>query len=142
MSTRRLHDHLTTQDSLAQLALHARYIGRLQRAYETFLPPELANISRVLNVKQGVVIVSAPSGAVANRLRQVLPSLLTAVRESCSEVTEVRVKVQAHEGQQLPACLPRREVSQQARAKLAEGNAGLAPDSELRRALQKLIDRS
>ncbi|OYW32899.1 MAG: hypothetical protein B7Z51_02410 [Methyloversatilis sp. 12-65-5] len=142
MSARRLHDHLAMQDSLAQLALHARTIGRVQRAYEKFLPPELANSSRVLNVKQGVVVVSAPSGAIANRLRQVLPSVLTAVQESCSEVTEVKVKVQAHEGQQLPARPRPREVSQQARAKLAEGSSGLAPDGELRRALQKLIDRN
>ena len=74
MSARRLHDHLNAQDSLANLASHVRQIARVQRAYEKFLPTELTEVSRVLNVKQGVVVVSASSGAVAHRLKQLLPS--------------------------------------------------------------------
>lgn len=142
MSARRLHDHLTAQDSLAQLALHARTIGRIQRAYEKFLPSELTNVSRVLNLKQGMVVISAPSGAVANRLRQLLPSVLEALRQSCSEVTEVKVKVQAHEGHRLPVRGTPRAVSERAREKLREGSSALAPDSALRLALQKLLDHS
>lgn len=94
MSARRLHDHLNAQDSLANLASHVRQIARVQRAYEKFLPTELTEVSRVLNVKQGVVVVSASSGAVAHRLKQLLPSARLALQESCGEVTEVRVKVQ------------------------------------------------
>jgi hypothetical protein len=142
MSARHLHAHLTAQDSLAQLAQHAKTIARVQRAYEKFLPPELTNVSRVLNVKQGVVVLSAPSGAVANRLKQLLPSAVSALRESCGEVTEVRVKVQAFEAHRVSAPTVARAVSAAAREKLAEGCTSLTPDSELGRALKQLLDRS
>ncbi len=142
MSARHLNAHLTAQDSLAQLALHARTIGRVQRAYEKSLPPELTRVSRVLNVKQGVVVVSAPSGAVANRLRQLLPSIRMAVQESCGEVTEVRVKVQAFEPVRVPTRTDARSVSEEARKKVVAGADALASDSELRHALQQLLERS
>jgi hypothetical protein len=142
MAARPLHTHLTAQDCLAQLALHAKSIARAQRAYEKFLPPEMRQVSRVLNVKQGVVIVSAPTGAVANRLKQLLPSARIALQESCGEVTEVRVKVQAFESGPAQAPTARRAVSEFARKKVVAGAATLAPDSELGLALQRLLDRS
>lgn len=142
MATRHLHTHLTAQDCLAQLALHAKSIARAQRAYEKFLPPEMKLISRVLNVKQGVVVVSAPTGAVANRLKQLLPSARMALQESCAEITEVRVKVQAFEPGHAHAPSAPRVVSEVARKKVVAGAAALASDSELSLALQRLLDRS
>jgi len=142
MAARHLHIHLTAQDCLAQLAVHARLIARAQRAYEKFLPPEMKLISRVLNVKQGVVVVSAPTGAVANRLKQLLPSARMALQESCAEITEVRVKVQAFESGPAHASAAPRAVSELARKKVVAGAASLAPDSELGLALQRLLDRS
>jgi hypothetical protein len=142
MAARHLHTHLTAQDCLAQLALHAKSIARAQRAYERFLPPEMKQVSRVLNVKQGVVVVSAPTGAVANRLKQLLPSARIAFQESCGEITEVRVKVQAFESGPAQAPTARRAVSELARKKVVAGAAALAPDSELGLALQRLLDRS
>lgn len=122
--------------------MHAKLIGRLQRAYERFLPPELTGVSRVLNVKLGVVVVSASSGAVANRLKQLLPSARTALQECCGEVTEVRVKVQAFEPSRVPARTAVRAVSAEARNQLARGAQTLAPDSALRQALEQLLKRS
>lgn len=142
MSARHLHVHLSAQDSLAKLAMHAKLIARVQRAYEKFLPPELSGVSRVLNVKQGVVVVSASSGAVANRLRQLLPSARMALKESCGEVTEVSVKVQAFDPPRVPARQGPRPVSEAARSKLAAGASSLAQGDELRLALQQLLDRS
>jgi hypothetical protein len=142
MAARHLHTHLNAQDCLAQLALHAKSIARAQRAYEEFLPPEMKRISRVLNVKQGVVVVSAPTGAVANRLKQLLPSARMAFQESCGEITEVRVKVQAFETGPAHTPASPRAVSELARKKVVAGAAKLAPDSELGLALQRLLDRS
>ncbi len=122
--------------------MHARLIGRVQRAYEKFLPPELTGGSRVLNVKQGVVVVSASSGAVANRLKQLLPSARTALQECCGEITEVRVKVQAFEPDKAPVRTAVRPVSAEARNQLARGARELAPDSALRQALEQLLKRS
>ena len=122
--------------------MHVRLIARVQRAYESFLPPELTGVSRVLNVKQGVVVVSASSGAVASRLKQLLPSARMALQECCGEVTEVRVKVQAFEPARLPARTAVRPVSAEARNQLARGAQRLAPDSELRQALEQLLKRS
>ncbi|HEY9193908.1 MAG TPA: DciA family protein [Methyloversatilis sp.] len=133
---------MSAQESLAQLAAHAKLIGRVQRAYEKFLPPELTGVSRVLNVKQGVVVVSASSGAVANRLKQLLPSARMALKECCGEVTEVRVKVQAFEPDRLPARTAVRPVSAEARNQLVRGAQALAPDSALRQALEQLLKRS
>ncbi len=114
----------------------------MQRAYEKFLPPELTGVSRVLNVKQGVVVVSASSGAVANRLKQLLPSARTALQECCGEITEVRVKVQAFEPDKAPVRTAVRPVSAEARNPLARGARELAPDSALRQALEQLLKRS
>jgi hypothetical protein len=142
MSARRLHDHLTAQDSLANLASHVRQIARVQRAYEKFLPSELKQISRVLNVKQGVVVVSASSGAVAHRLKQLLPSARLALQESCGEVTEVRVKVQAFDPPRITTPVAPRAVSESARRELLSGAAALDPSSALRRALELLVARA
>jgi hypothetical protein len=142
MSARHLHVHLTTQDSLAKLASHAKLIGRVQRAYEKFLPPELNGASRVLNVKQGSVVVSASSGAVANRLRQLLPSALISLQESCGEVTEVKVKVQAFDPPRTAVRPPPRPVSARAREQVNAAAASIEPGSPLRNALQHLLDRA
>lgn len=142
MSARPLYVHLEAQDALTRLTLHARLISRAQRAYEKFLPLELIQVSRVLNVKQGVVVISASSGAVAHRLKQLLPSAREALRESVGEVTEVRVKVQAYDPPRVNAAVPHRPVSDSARRSVVSGAAAMDPDSPLRKALERLVNRS
>ena len=142
MSARPLHHHLDAQDTLATLSAHVRLIARVQRAYEKFLPPELTKVSRVINVKQGVVVVSASSGAVAHRLKQLLPSARIALQESAGEVTEVRVKVQAFDPPRVPAPVVARPVSEQARRGLQAGLSSLQADSALRQAIEHLMERA
>lgn len=142
MYARPLHEHLHSQDALSRLTEHVRLIGRMQRAYEKFLPPELTQVSRVLNVKQGVVVVSASSGAVAHRLKQLLPSARVALSESVGEVTEIRVKVQAFDPPRIPARPAPRPVSQNARRSIEAGAAALDADSPLKQALQQLIRKA
>ena len=142
MSARPLYQHLDAQDALATLSAHVRLIARVQRAYEKFLPPELTQVSRVINVKQGVVVVSASSGAVAHRLKQLLPSARVALQESAGEVTEVRVKVQAFDPPRITAPVAPRPVSESARRELLSGAAALDPSSPLRSAMELLVARA
>ncbi|WP_232417907.1 DciA family protein [Methyloversatilis thermotolerans] len=127
---------------LANLSLHAQRIARAQTAYEKFMPAELTQVSRVMNVKQGVVVVSASSSAVAHRLKQLLPSLRQAMQESCGEVTEVKVKVQAFDPPRIRPASPVRPVSVPARKAVLEGAARLRGDSPLKQALEHLVSRA
>ena len=78
-------------------------VAHLQRRYRTIAPGDLAKASRVCAIEGTTVVIRAASGPVAAALRQVLPSILTALRaksrnalkgKEFPELTGIRVEVQ------------------------------------------------
>ena len=143
MSARSLDAYLNTAGGLARLSAHAGRLLKLQRVFEKIAPAYLAASSRVANFKSGVVVIHADSGAVAAKLRQMLPSLIDEFSLKGAEVTEIQVKVQPSyvatqqkQGRLAPA------VSTHAKAALKQLEADLPEDSPLKESLDRLVKRS
>ena len=143
MATRQLDAYLNATGGLAHVAAHAGRLIKLQRVFQEIAPPFLANACRVANCKPGKVIIHADSGAVAARLRQMLPSLAGEFLEKGCEVTEIEVKVQpGHAALQHSPPRPARNVGARAKSDLAALAAALPADSLLRASVERLMQES
>lgn len=143
MSPRRrgaLTDHLAASDVFARLSGQADRLRQLQTYLDAILPAHLAPGTHIANLKQGKIVIHADSGAVAVKLRQMAPRLTEGFIQQGQEVIGIEVRVQ-----------PRRRFSPATRQKppkilgarskqsLTSLIAGLAEDSPVRRALEKLL---
>ncbi len=143
MSARSLDAYLNTAGGLARLSAHAGRLVKLQRVFERIAPAYLAASSRVANFKSGVVVIHADSGAVAAKLRQMLPSLIDEFSSKGAEVTEIQVKVQpSYIATQQKQGRPAPAVSAHAKAALTSLEADLPEDSPLKEPLGRLVKRS
>ncbi len=133
------HSFLSTAPNLQSLLQQAQKLLALQQAWDDVAPKPLAAASRVGAVRQQTLIVYANNGAVAGKLRQLVPSLLEKIQKQGVEVTAIRVDVQVE------ALPPKKKpkdltVSHNALSSLGKLEQGLA-DSPLKNALHALIRR-
>lgn len=143
MAARSLDAYLNSAGGLARLSAHAGRLVKLQRVFEKIAPSYLAASSRVANFKLGKVVIHADSGAVAAKLRQMLPSLLGEFSLEGAEVTEIQVKVQpTHAALQQGSRGVRPVVSAPAKAGLEQLATDLPEDSPLKEALGRLVRNS
>ncbi len=144
MAARSLDAYLNSADSLARFSAHAGRLVKLQRVFEQIAPSYLAASSRVANFKSGKVVIHADSGAVAAKLRQMLPSLVDEFSLKGAEVTEILVKVQPshaaaqHKGRGNPSP----SVGVSAKGDLQRLADELPEDSPLKEALERLVKHS
>jgi len=135
-----LMDHLVTAEAYSRLAEQASRLQRLQTLLDALLPAYLLPGTRIANLKRGVVVIHADSGAVAVKLRQLAPRLAEGLTQQGAEVTGIQVRVQA--GRRITANSRQKATSKlglrpkQALTSLA---AGLEDDSPLKRSLEKLL---
>lgn len=98
-SARRLSDILSGQGaaggaSLGGLLRRASLLAQLDNALAGSLHPDLANHMRVANVRDGRLILLAPSAAWATRLRMQAAQLLEVLRRlGLADVDRVEVRV-------------------------------------------------
>lgn len=143
MAARSLDAYLNSAGGLARLSAHAGRLVKLQRVFEEIAPSFLAASSRVANFKLGKVVIHADSGAVAAKLRQMLPSLIDEFCLKGAEVTEIQVKVQpTHAALQQKPRGGRPAVSAPAKAGLEQLATDLPEDSPLKEALGRLVRNS
>jgi hypothetical protein len=133
------HSFLSSAPNLQALLQQAQKLLALQKAWNEIAPKPLAAASRVGAVRQQTLIVYANNGAVAGKLRQLVPSLLEKIQKQGVEVTAIRVDVQvdALPPEKKPKDLT---VSHNALSSLGKLEQGLA-DSPLKNALHALIQR-
>jgi hypothetical protein len=98
MRSRSVDDCLRADGGLARLTDHADRLLRLQRIFESAVPRPLVRGARVANFKLGRLVVYADNGAIAAKLRQIVPTLRGAFANSAAEVTGIEIKVQPREG--------------------------------------------
>jgi hypothetical protein len=143
MRSRSLEDCLKAEGGLARLTDHAARLLRLQRIFESAVPRALVRGARVANFKLGRLVIYAENGAVAAKLRQIIPTLSGAFANLAPEVTGIEVKVQPREsgGPQKPATsiVPLGEHTKQGLTSLADR---LPENSPLVRALRQLVRQS
>lgn len=128
---------LNQADAIASLMPQAERLIELREILASLLPESLARRCSVANYKQGRVVIFAANGAIAAKLKLMLPSLLEQLSGRAREVTglEVAVQAPAAEGEVNEKFA---KISREATAKLAELSEQL-PDSELKTALARIV---
>ncbi len=143
MAARSLDAYLNSAGGLARLSAHAGRLVKLQRVYEEVAPSYLAASSRVANFKLGKVVIHADSGAVAAKLRQMLPSLVDEFLSKGAEITEIQVKVQpSHIAPQHKKAGAAATVGPSAKSDLSRLAEELPADSPLKEAVERFVRRS
>jgi hypothetical protein len=85
---------LAAEVSLQPVLAKAQELRALAGLLDGFLPPELARQVRVVNYRDGEVVLSAASSATAAKLRLLAPSLVIFFSKQRLQVNSVRVRVQ------------------------------------------------
>jgi hypothetical protein len=140
MPTRTIGELLVASDELKALSSRTRRLRELQTLYLGSAPRELAASSRVKSYRAGVLCVSADNGAIAAKLRQLAPTLLTSIRKNDAEITGIRIEVQVEGTASRTPRRAKKSLSPQVLSEL-ETLAGKLDDNDLKLALANLIRR-
>ena len=92
-----IHTLLRENEALLPFHERLRQLSRLQKTFVDALPPGLSESCRIATVEGTTIIVATANGAVAAKLKQMLPRLLAKFRENkkqYQEVTGISVIVQ------------------------------------------------
>ncbi|MEY3219378.1 MAG: hypothetical protein RIT27_735 [Pseudomonadota bacterium] len=89
-------DSCRPRGALAQMMAHSRYLLRLQTWLMQQLPPPLENQVRVANFRDKTLFLHVENGAVASRLKFLVPDLLKKLQQAKTfpqtDCIEVRVR--------------------------------------------------
>ncbi len=94
MPTRKLSALIIDTAGLTALTRATQCIAALQRRYTICAPPELLSMSRVINHRDGMLVIAADNGAIAAKLRQLAPRLLKNLQKQGPEITAIQIQVQ------------------------------------------------
>jgi hypothetical protein len=136
----RLNAFLASTDELRQLSSKAKQVNALQQHYKLLVPPSLLQGSRILQLRQQVVVIAADNGAVANKLRQMTGELISLFQARGCEITGIQIKVQVTTRPLVGSPEPR-VLSKAVVKTLTKLEESLA-DSPLKAALKRLARRA
>ena len=85
---------LDQPDGIAPLMPQARRLIELREILAAVLPESLARCCSIANYKQGNVVIFAANGAIAAKLKLMLPALSEQLSKRAMEVTGLEVRVQ------------------------------------------------
>lgn len=142
--SKRLADYLAADENVgaAKVFAHAATLLAIARLYRQIAPPSLADGSRVVNYKSGVLVIHAANGAVASKLRQMPASLVEKFCAHGVACSGLQVKVQSYREM---AATPQRGVVKPLAESTCQQLSRLSnslPPSALRQALQTLVERA
>lgn len=141
MSARSVEHFLEKDEALARLSAHAAHLQKVQQAFAQVVPVMLARSCRVANVRKEGVVVHAENGAVAAKLRQLVPTLLVALQATGMAVTQINIKVQPETSAPLPRPSPQAAVlGSGGRQSIARLMAEL-PEGALKSVLGRFLSR-
>lgn len=89
---------LAASGEFQRIAREARRLAELQQVFLDAAPPEFARVCRVKSCRAGTLVLWADNAAIATKLRQIAPRLLTAFKKQVAEINGVRVEVQVKIG--------------------------------------------
>ncbi len=137
---RQIKSLLKENAELAALSGHADSLAASQNIWSSIVPDNLKNHSQAAGIKHKRLTVYADNGAVAAKIKLLLPSLLTKLQKQGLEVTSIRVLVQVQSLTPKPEKTPR-TLSQNA-ARSIRQLAEELKDTPLGEALSKLSTRT
>ena len=125
-----------------RLFSHTEKLTAMQQVFMKIAPPQLAQHCALGALVEGDLTIYAGSGAIAAKLRQMLPSLLLKFRARGYEVTAIRIAVQANYNSitDTQKVAKRLEIGQAGLESLSDLVSAL-PASPLRTAVAHLLKR-
>ncbi|MDP2239530.1 MAG: DUF721 domain-containing protein [Burkholderiales bacterium] len=108
MPTNKIGKFLTASAELKALSDKAQKLLQLQNTFFDSAPPSLAQASRVKNFRAGMLFIVVENAAVAAKLRQLTPRIISNIRKFEPQVTGIQVTVQVTRSQN-EASLPSRK---------------------------------
>ena len=117
-------------------------LAQMQQVFMKIAPPQLTQRSTLGAFVEGDLSIYAPNGAIAAKLKQMLPSLLLKFRARGYEVTSIRIAVQAnyHSITGPDISVKARQIGRAGVESLSNLAAALPP-SPLRTAVAQLLKR-
>lgn len=94
MSEKRIGLLIDTLPELRALNREVRQLMALQNALAEVLPDNLADFATVASMNAGELALFADNGAVASKLRQMTPRMLSSLRQRGYEITGIHLQVQ------------------------------------------------
>lgn len=94
MAVQKFSSLLGTTGEFKALVQKAQRLAEWHKRYADLAPPALARSSRVAGFRSGTLVLWADNAAVAAKLKQLTPRLMTALNKQANEVTSIRVQVQ------------------------------------------------
>ncbi len=110
MPTRKLSALIVDTAGLTALNQATQRIAALQQLYTACAPPDLIQASRVVNHRNGMLVIAADNGAIAAKLRQLAPRLLKNLQKQRAEVTGIRVQVQVRQTTPAPPASAKKSI--------------------------------
>ena len=133
---------LESEAHVARLTAHAGRLLQLQQQLELALPRQLTRLVRVANYRLGKVVIHAANGAVAAKVRQIVPGLVEKYRQNGAEVNEIEIKAQPTNPVQIKVATPPPAViGDRAKQGLTDLAQKLPEDAPLRLALERLATK-
>lgn len=129
-------------DSLELHALFStvRSLTELQQHFSSVVQPHFAQASQILSLRNGTLNIAMSNGALAAKLRQLAPEIVTRLQNKGCEVSGIRVRVQVSYAPFKPKAPPRL-ITKTAQQELLELSNHLG-DTPLRQALEKLAKKN
>jgi hypothetical protein len=132
---------------LSQTADHQRLFNHMdmltvmQKVFMDIAPPQLANHCALGGLSKGKLTIFARNGAIAAKLRQTTPSLLSKFQAKGYEVTVIRIAVQANSSDVYGSPAARPQISQAGAESLGRLITELS-ESPLKRAVESLLRKA
>lgn len=141
MPALKINRFLAAEGDFQPVMEKAREIEALSRLLDGFLPPELAPLARVANIKEGKLVIHAANGPAAAKLKLLSESLGGYITKQRSQVNSVSVRVQPGGVRAIHAAPQKHaEMSVAALHELAALYARL-PESPFRKSLKSILER-
>jgi hypothetical protein len=113
----------------------------MQQVFMDIAPPQLAPHCALGELSKGKLTIYARNGAIAAKLRQTMPSLLSKFQAKGYEVTAIRIAVQANFSDARSSPTDRPRISQAAAESLGRLITEL-PGSPLKTAVESLLKKA
>lgn len=139
---RSLDDYLNTPESATKVLAHAKLLMKLQQVYLQIVPSHLANGSSIANYKSSTIVIHAYNGALAVKLRQMVPTLIEHFLKKGFSCAEIQVKVGARPQGRNLAQAHAKPLSPFATGSIEGLKDSLPENSSLKQALEGLLTRS
>ncbi|WP_045752059.1 DUF721 domain-containing protein [Candidatus Methylopumilus turicensis] len=126
--------------ALSKMAEKAKDLTSIQKIWNEIVPTQLKPYSQAGNIEHKRLTVHVENGAIAAKIKLLLPSLITKLQKQGVEVTSIRVQVDV-QSKQDKAVKPSRHISENASTSL-QSLAKQLEGSELGDVLTRLSKRT